>query len=205
MQALSEQILEERSMRYRPDHKDNTRARLLEVGGALAKRDGFSTTGVDSLMAAVGLTSGAFYSHFRSKAELLEAIVENELTRSLDLFANQTDQQLIAALQSYLSIQHVDDPAAGCAVTSLSAEVARSNTATKQTFERMMLQIKAAVQSHFIDGNRAWATIAQVVGAVMIARAMATEESRRSLLEAVMEHATEMVVAAGQAGDEAND
>ena len=39
-------------MRYSPEHKENTRARLLEVGGALAKKDGFGTTGVDSLMAA---------------------------------------------------------------------------------------------------------------------------------------------------------
>ncbi len=182
-------------MRYRPEHKDSTRARLLEVGGALAKKDGFSTTGVDRLMAAVGLTSGAFYSHFRSKAELLEAIVENELTRSLNLFANKTDQQVITALESYLSVSHINNPAEGCALTSLSAEVARSNSATKQTFERMMLQLKAAVQVHAADENAAWATIAQVVGAVMIARAMATEGSRKSLLAAVMHHAREMVVA----------
>lgn len=183
-------------MRYSPEHKESTRARLLEVGGALAKKDGFGTTGVDSLMAAVGLTSGAFYSHFRSKAELLEAIVENEMTRSVNLFANKTDQQVIAALESYLSISHVNNPAEGCAVTSLSAEVARSTTETKQSFERMMLQLKAAVESHAADENTAWATIAQVVGAVMIARAMATEGSRKSLLEAVLQHAREMVVAA---------
>ncbi len=183
-------------MRYSTEHKENTRARLLEVGGSLAKQDGFGATGVDNLMAAVGLTSGAFYSHFRSKAELLEAIVENELTRSVNLFANKTDQQVITALESYLSISHVNNPAEGCAVTSLSAEVARSTIATKQTFERMMLQLKAAVQPHAADEDGAWATIAQVVGAVMIARAMATEDSRRCVLEAVMHHAREMLVAA---------
>lgn len=183
-------------MRYSPDHKKNTRARLLEVGGALAKKDGFGTTGVDSLMAAVGLTSGAFYSHFSTKTKLLEAIVENELTRSVNLFADKTDAQVIAALESYLSISHVNNPAEGCAVTALSAEVARSNSETKQTFERMMLQLKTVVQSHTVDENAAWAMIAQLVGAVMIARAMATEDSRKSLLGAVMQHAREMVVSA---------
>lgn len=183
-------------MRYSPEHKENTRARLLEVGGALAKKDGFGTTGVDSLMAAVGLTSGAFYSHFDSKTKLLEAIVENELTRSVNLFADKTDAQVIAALESYLSISHVNNPAEGCAVTSLSAEVARSNSETKQTFERMMLQLKTVVQSHTADESTAWAMIAQAVGAVMIARAMATEDSRKSLLGAVMQHAREMVVSA---------
>jgi len=33
-------------------------------------------------------------------------------------------------------------------------------------------------------------------GAVMIARAMASEDSRKALLDAVMQHATEMVVSA---------
>ena len=87
-------------MRYPPEHKEGTRARLLEAGGALAKKDGFASTGVDGLMAAVGLTSGAFYSHFRSKAELLEAIVESELGRSLDRFAGKTDEQLARTLTS---------------------------------------------------------------------------------------------------------
>lgn len=81
-------------------------------------------------------------------------------------------------------------------MTSLSTEVARSTTENKQTFERMMRQLKAAVESHAADENAARATNAQVVGAVMIARAMATEDSRKSLLDAVMQHAREMVVAA---------
>lgn len=183
-------------MRYSPEHKENTRARLLEVAGALAKQDGFGTTGVDSLMAAIGLTSGAFYSHFSSKAKLLEAIVESELTRSVNLFADKTDKQVIAALESYLSLRHVNSPAEGCAVTSLSAEVARSNSETKQTFERLMLQLKSVVQAHTADEKAAWAMLAQVVGAVMIARAMATEDLRKSLLEAVMQHVREMVVIA---------
>ena len=76
-------------MRYTPEHKDKTRARLLAVGGSVAKKNGFGSTGVDSLMAAVGLTSGAFYAHFRSKAELLEAIVDQELGRSIEWFANK--------------------------------------------------------------------------------------------------------------------
>ena len=66
-------------MRYAPEHKEGTRARLVKATGALAKRQGFSGTGIDGLMAAAGLTSGAFYAHFRSKNELLEAIVDNAL------------------------------------------------------------------------------------------------------------------------------
>jgi len=180
-------------MRYPPKHKEGTRARLLEVGGALAMKDGFASTGVDGLMAAVGLTSGAFYSHFRSKAELLEAIVESELGRSLSLLAGKTDAQLVAVLESYLSASHVDQPARGCALTTLSTEVARSNLETRETFERMMIRIKDELSAHLAGDDEAWAMISQMVGAVMIARAMASEQSRNALLEAVMQQCREML------------
>ncbi len=51
-------------MRYPQNRKAETRQKLIEKAGALAKKDGFATTGVDGLMASVGLTGGAFYSHF---------------------------------------------------------------------------------------------------------------------------------------------
>ena len=76
-------------MRYSTEHKEGTRQRLLAKTGALVKKKGFAATGVDGLMAAAGLTSGAFYAHFRSKSELLEAIIANELKRSGELFSNK--------------------------------------------------------------------------------------------------------------------
>ena len=36
-------------MRYAPKHKEDTRARLVRATGALAKRQGFSGTGIDGL------------------------------------------------------------------------------------------------------------------------------------------------------------
>ena len=62
-------------MRYPPDHKTVARAKLIEAGGALSKKAGFSTTGIYALVASAGVTTGGFYSQFRSNAELLNAIV----------------------------------------------------------------------------------------------------------------------------------
>lgn len=40
--------------------------------------------GVDGLMKVIGLSGGAFYSHFSSKDELFGSIVERELSQSLE-------------------------------------------------------------------------------------------------------------------------
>jgi TetR/AcrR family transcriptional repressor of nem operon len=147
-------------MRYPATHKQDTRARLLKTTGALAKRQGFAGTGVDGLMAAAGLTSGAFYSHFRSKGELLEAIVQTELQRSGKLFSGKSRKQLLRIVEGYLSPAHVAQPESGCAIPALAGEVARANDATRQAFEQGVVALKdsmaAATASETRRRGRWW-------------------------------------------------
>jgi TetR/AcrR family transcriptional repressor of nem operon len=177
----------EPAMRYQPGHKQQTRARLLEMGAALSKKDGFGSTGVDSLMASLGLTSGAFYAHFRSKSELLEAILDSEFTQALDRIGEKSDGRLLGYLEAYLSIDHVEDPSHGCVMPALTAEIARTNAETRRRFERRMLAVKDRLRSQLANDDEAWIVIAQTVGAVMIARAMASSKTRKAMLDAVLE------------------
>jgi TetR/AcrR family transcriptional regulator, transcriptional repressor for nem operon len=177
-------------MRYLPQHKAETRDRLLRTGGALAKKSGFAATGVDALTAAADLTAGAFYGHFRSKSDLLAAIVERELSRTLQSFTAKTPEQMAQVLARYLDRKHVDHPAQGCAVPSLGAEIARADRTTRKTFERLMLDIKAQLQLLTGDEAAAWATISPAVGAVPIPRAMASDEARDAVLTATRKAAT---------------
>lgn len=180
-------------MRYSPDHKEGTRARLIETTGALVKQKGFAATGVDGLMAAAGLTSGAFYTHFRSKSELLEAIIENELNRSIELFSGKSVEQSVTVIEGYLSPAHVAHPESGCAVPSLASEIARSSTSTQRIFEDGMLKLQAQIQGVVKDDAKAWSIIAQLVGAVMIARGMPSEHARSVLLKGVTQHVRQML------------
>jgi len=75
----------------------------------------------------------------------------------------------------------------------LSTEVARSSPQTKQVFERMMVAMKDELSKHVSGHSAAWVMISQMVGAVMIARAMASEQSRNDLLEVVMQQCQEMI------------
>lgn len=186
MQALLKKFIGQTdTMRYSPDHKEGTRARLIEAAGALVKTKGFAATGVDGLMAAAGLTSGAFYTHFRSKNALLEAIIANELRRSIALFSNQSAAQCMAVVDGYLSQAHVAHPESGCAVPSLASEISRSSASTQAVFEDGIVELHAQIQSVVKDDARAWSIIAQLVGAVMVARGMPSEPTRSALLEGV--------------------
>src|SRR5213075_2028980 len=66
-------IIQWSDMRYDPQHKSQTRDRIVRNAARKLRAEGLSGPGVASVMMASGLTVGGFYKHFRSKDELLAA------------------------------------------------------------------------------------------------------------------------------------
>jgi len=181
-------------MRYSASHKAEIRQKLITAAGALCKEQGFGVTGVDALMATVGLSGGAFYGHFKTKGDLLEAIIDNELTRTRERFINNAAEpgskpDTRTLVRGYLSSAHLDHPSAGCALPSLSNEVARADDKVKQTFETQLLDIHALLSDSLSDPQRAWSILAMVVGAISLARAMHSPDQQQQLLDACIDQA----------------
>ena len=55
--------------------KEESRARILASAGRGFRKRGYGALGVDGLAKEAGVTSGAFYAHFRSKAEAFREAV----------------------------------------------------------------------------------------------------------------------------------
>jgi AcrR family transcriptional regulator len=175
-------------MRYSPTHKEQTRQKLLGSSGALAKRGGFATVGVDGLMKAIGLTGGAFYSHYESKQEFFKDVVSHELSNSLigkiTLSENFSKDELAHCLAKYLILPHVQDHAGGCVIPSLGAEIARAEYDVREIAESKIDAIKRAWAEVLHSDNLAWIMLSQCVGAVLLARMMANAEAQEQVLEA---------------------
>lgn len=176
-------------MRYSTAHKADTRNHLLKATGALAKKKGFSASGVDALMAAAGLTSGAFYNHFKSKSELFTELLKLELEHSFSLFADQPsgeppEEWAARQFKRYLNWKHVQSPESGCVVPSLGAEIARNDKDTRKIFEDAAKRIHRVWAEQLGDDQIAWAMVSQLIGSVVLARAMATEKTGREVLDA---------------------
>lgn len=174
-------------MRYPPGHKEEKREELLKASGALAKTAGFAATGVDALMQSAGVTSGAFYSHFASKSDLLKALIENELAASRAMWAGNphesAEEWIDFELNRYLSPSHVRHPEAGCILPPLAAEIARSDKPIKALYEKELRKGVAILAKRLGSEDLAWAFICQLVGAVLMARAMPTEKGQTMVIE----------------------
>ncbi|CAG2147388.1 TetR/AcrR family transcriptional regulator [Cupriavidus numazuensis] len=174
-------------MRYTKTHKEETRKKLLDASSAIAKKGGFSSTGVDALMSSIGLTGGAFYSHFGSKQELFEAIVELEMQKSSDMMAGDKESpenHVAKCVRDYLSSFHAVTPEVGCILPTLGAEIARAGPEVRQQVERGLKHTQQSWSARTGDSDAAWALIAQLVGALVLARTVESEKTRKEILAA---------------------
>jgi AcrR family transcriptional regulator len=77
-------------VRTRPT-RDATREKLFEAAATVFEVQGIGGASIEAIAAAAGFTRGAFYSNFKSKDELIIAMledhVEQSIRRNLDLLA----------------------------------------------------------------------------------------------------------------------
>lgn len=70
----------------KPDVGKNTREMLLDAAEAAVLEKGFSATSIDELIAAVGITKGGFFYHFKDKGALAKSLLERYIEREDTLF-----------------------------------------------------------------------------------------------------------------------
>jgi TetR/AcrR family transcriptional regulator, transcriptional repressor for nem operon len=150
-------------------------ARILASAGRGFRQHGFGGLGVDALAKGAGVTSGAFYAHFPSKAVAFrEAVVAGlrDLRHGIAQVRAEAGRGWIAGfVEFYMTTRRLCPIEESCAVQSLTAEVERSGPETRAAFTTELRGILDAMSE---DGSRdqAIAVLSLVVGGATLARAV---------------------------------
>ena len=190
-------------MRYEKGHSDATRRHMIDVASARFREGGVAASGIAGIMAGAGLTNGAFYNHFDSKEDLVEAVLLKTLAgREKGLRANlESGKGLEAAVRDYLSARHRDAPGGGCPTAALAAEIARHPKTTRDVFTDRIAEIIALIAAQAGTGSsrerrkRAIAAYGLMVGALQLARAVSDRKLSDEILESAADGA--LALAAG--------
>jgi AcrR family transcriptional regulator len=170
-------------MPYPPEHRVETRTRIVRSAQRLFNRHGFDGVSIDDIMAAAELTRGGFYRYFSSKSDLYAEAMDCFFTNpecgnrwegvQVDPSKGEVGAQIIRA---YLSRQHYQDVEDSCPMVALPGDVARSGEAAKKAYENALnamiahLQIEAGVHGG-PDRRTAIAIAALCIGGMVVARA----------------------------------
>ncbi|HEV7614186.1 MAG TPA: TetR/AcrR family transcriptional regulator [Steroidobacteraceae bacterium] len=176
--------------------KASTHARLVETAAAKFKERGIDGISLSDLMKDLKLTHGGFYRHFDSRDELV--------AEALDLALRQTGRTLrerlfdgdkadfSAFLDFYLSEEHREARAEGCAVAALAGDAPRKGAAVQAKFREEIensLQILSEVlrQGGSAASARASAllVLSALYGALIMARAVGDSSLSRETLQTV--------------------
>lgn len=183
-------------MRYHHDDKEKTRERILSVAARRYRAEGLNSVGIANLMADLGMTHGGFYAHFRDKEALVTAVCEASFAaqhKHWDLLVRQHPElpPLEAILTDYLSRHHRDHPDTGCLAAALAGEMARRDTRSRAAFTQGIRGLLERLSRASSGAAAPEAILAQMLGAVMLARAVSDPElserflhcARQTLLE----------------------
>jgi len=198
-------------MKLTKEKAAENRQSIIKTAGRLFREHGFDGVGVADLMKAAGFTHGGFYNHFSSKAALAAEAASSGLKHSQSKLSDalMNEQRgggsgLAKYVEHYLSPAHRDDRAGGCTIASLACDAARGNEEIQAGFApgieeelNIFASYFAKVESKdqgsaFSARERAIQLVSELVGAVILARAVAhanptlsdqiLQVSRRNLL-----------------------
>lgn len=151
--------------------------------------------GVDGLAKRAGVTSGAFYANFSSKADAFREAVAygmDDLLGGIRYFQQEHGQAWWPEfVRYYLGEKLTCDLAQSCSLQTLTPELARADDAAKDVFREKLHAIAESV----VDGpgspskpatqDDALTALASLIGAVTMARAMGDEQMAQTVAGAM--------------------
>jgi TetR/AcrR family transcriptional regulator, transcriptional repressor of aconitase len=158
-------------------YRDVRRDQILTAARRCFLRDGFHATSMQDLFAESGLSSGAVYSYFASKDDVITAIAEENMRDVVamihDVAARQPGRPVGTVLADIFTIVQAKDPQDGVAgLAVLTWSEALRNPALAQRFADLFAQMRAdlteVVRNYQSAGNLPGQVPAESLAAVII-------------------------------------
>ena len=184
--------------------KEASHERIVSSAARAIRRSGYDGTGVADIMKEAGLTHGAFYAHFASREAMLaeaanRACAESAMAAADVVAGSPPEKTLESMLRAYLSKEHLEHIEIGCPLAALGSETPRQVPEVRRVTTRHIKTMIDLVARQSPDWGQpgaheqALVTIATMVGALMLARAV----DEPALSDKLREAALKRLLAAG--------
>lgn len=190
-------------MPYTDEHREKSREKILISAGRLFSRRGYDAISIDDLMRDAGLTRGASYHHFSSKAHVYSESIAYMAAQSP--IANGGACEELASvwleriLGKYLSREHIETAELPCPLAFLVTDVGNREPGVRRTYTAVCRALVARIQEqlqkteNYSNESTALALSALMIGAVAIGRALDTPAVTEALLRRCLQQAQALI------------
>lgn len=132
-----------------------TREHIVEAADRLFYRQGYEHTSFADIADVVQISRGNFYHHFKTKDDILDAVIERRLAdtqRMLDRWEVEGEHPA-DRIQNFIDMlvtNRVDIKRYGCPVGTLCAELAKLNHAAQPEAKELFTLFRAWLRRQFI-------------------------------------------------------
>ncbi|WP_457351604.1 TetR/AcrR family transcriptional regulator [Roseateles sp. P5_D6] len=177
--------------------KEASHERIVSAAARAIRRSGYDGTGVADIMKEAGLTHGAFYAHFPSREAMLAEAAGLACAQAAAAVADVVahtppDKTLETMLHAYLSKAHVEQVELGCPLAALGSETSRQAPEVRRVTTRHIKAMVDLIARQSPDWGQpaahehALVTLATMVGALLLARAVDEPALSSSMLDAAL-------------------
>ena len=131
-----------------------TRDQIIEAADQLFYRQGYEYTSFSDIADAVQISRGNFYYHFKSKDEILEAVISVRLTNTRKMLQQWENEgiQPEDRIRSFIHIlitNKTNIKLYGCPVGTLCTELAKLNHASQEDANRLFTLFRTWLRKQF--------------------------------------------------------
>lgn len=190
-------------MRISAEEKEKLKEKILTEAIPFLKKTGSSGAPVDEIMKNVGLTSGALYSHFKSKEDFFVQVLLRELDNQREVHRQEIekygDKAFARFIERYLSDKHVSAVDKGCVFAALGADMHRQSAGIRAMYEEKIEALFATIAEGFSSGTprerlaKARFAFSSMVGALTFARSMKSSEAASEILNTTKKQLLKMI------------
>lgn len=132
----------------------STRQQIIDAADDLFYAQGFGETSFADIAKAVSISRGNFYYHFRTKDEILDAVIEKRLSDRDKMLRHWGDissdpARRIACFVRILIVNQTKIIAHGCPVGTLTTELAKLDHASADKANRIMALFRDWLTAQF--------------------------------------------------------
>jgi len=181
-------------------HRDARREQILAAARRAFLRDGFHATSMQDLFAEAGLSSGAVYSYFASKDDVIAAIAEQNMRGVTEMITDIATQhpvrpvgEVLAEIMEMLRVRDAQDGLGKLTVIVWSEAV--RNPALAARFAALITQLRASLAEVItqrrgslpadVPADRLAATLLSVVPGYLLQLALLGPAATEGLPDAV--------------------
>jgi TetR/AcrR family transcriptional repressor of nem operon len=163
-------------MRKSREAAAQTRKQIVTAAAGEFRKNGVVATGLNDLMRAAGLTRGGFYKHFASKDQLVAEACAEAVGLLIEHVTDAASKGPGAAVASYLSTWHRDNPAEGCPLSAIGSELGRCDEKTRAEATAGLLKLVEVMAGQFgkmpaaAARRRALVAVSTMIGALTMSR-----------------------------------